>query len=109
MDKKNNNFEINQIINESHSDSINQVIYISNHNLISCSQDYTIKIWELNNNNIYQVKTCLKHNERVCSILLLENLNIFILLKQIEVKFAIIKIQNYYLVLKILNVVVGIF
>ena len=37
MDKKNNNFEINQIINESHSDSINQVIYISNHNLISCS------------------------------------------------------------------------
>ena len=76
--KKNNNFEINQIINESHSDSINQVIYTSNHNLISCSWDYTIKIWELNNNNIYQVKTCLKHNERVCSILLLEKLNIFI-------------------------------
>ena len=49
--KNNNIFKINKIIKNAHNDRINKVIYCSNNNLISCSNDRTIKIWKENDNN----------------------------------------------------------
>ena len=75
--KENNKFQLNKIINNAHDDWISKVIYYSNNKLISCSLDKTIKIWEENNNN-YQTITILIHYKEICSILLLEDKNIFI-------------------------------
>ena len=52
-------------------------IYSSNGNLISCSQDNSIKIWKEKNNKYERIKT-LKHSDYVESILLLEDKNILI-------------------------------
>ncbi len=49
----------------------------SNGNLISCSGDKTVKIWEENNNGYKNIIT-LYHSDRVFSILLLEDKNILI-------------------------------
>ena len=53
-----------------------KVIYCSNNNLISCSDDKTIKIWKENNN--YENIKILKHSDRIHSSLLLEDKNILI-------------------------------
>ena len=76
--KMNNKFALNQIINNAHDDWINKIIYFSNGNLISCSHDTKIKIWEKDNNNKYQCITILTHNNWVYSILLIEDKNILI-------------------------------
>ena len=75
--KTKNEFSLNQIINNAHNDWINKIIYYLNENLISCSHDNTIKIWEKIKNN-YQLITILNHSYWVFSILLLKNKNILI-------------------------------
>ena len=52
------------------------MIYCSNNNLISCSDDKTIKIWKENNN--YENIQILKHSDYIYSLLLLEDKNILI-------------------------------
>ena len=82
--KKNHNSEekqlycLNQIIKKAHDDWISKIIYCLNGNLISCSFDKTIKIWEENNNNEYNCIKILTHNNLIVSILLLEDKNILI-------------------------------
>ena len=71
-------FKLNQIINNAHNDWINKVIYCFNGNIISCSRDKKIKIWEENNSNNYQCIKILKHNDWIYSILLLEYKRILI-------------------------------
>ena len=75
--KNNNIYQMNKIINNAHNDSINKVIYNSKGNLISCSKDGLIKIWELINEEYKTIKI-LNHNDIVNSILLLEDKNILI-------------------------------
>ena len=57
---------------------ISKIIYCSNGNIISCSYDKTIKIWEEILNNEYQSITILTHLNAVCSIMLLEDKNYLI-------------------------------
>ena len=81
--KKNNKqneylFDLNQIIEKAHNDLISKVIYNLNGNLISCSKDKTIKIWEENNENNYKNIKILNHSDRVYSILFLKDNNILI-------------------------------
>ena len=71
-------FKLNQIINNAHNDWINKIIYCLDGNLISCSRDKKIKIWEENNNDKYECIKILKHNDWIYSILLLEDKNILI-------------------------------
>jgi len=71
-------YSLNKIINNAHEDWINKVIYNKNLNLISCSDDKSIKIWEEDNNNNYQCITVLRHDDEIYSILLLEDKNILI-------------------------------
>ena len=75
--KKNNKYSINKTINNAHNNSISKVIYNSKGNLISCSNDGLIKIWELNNKEYINIKT-LNHTNIVNSILLWEDKNILI-------------------------------
>ena len=56
---------------------IYKVMYTSKGNLISCSYDGLIKIWELNNEEYENIKT-FTHTDSVHSILLLEDKNILI-------------------------------
>ena len=76
--KTKNEFSLNQIINNAHNDWINKIIYYLNENLISCSHDKTIKIWEKDNNNKYQCISILTHSNWVYSILLIEDKNLLI-------------------------------
>ena len=79
--KKNTNeylFTLNKTINKAHDYLINQIKYCLNGNIISCSEDQTIKIWEENNYNEYQCITILMNNISILSILLLEDKNILI-------------------------------
>ena len=83
---KKNKFEINQIIKYPHKLKIRKVVYYSNKNLISCSFDKTIKIWEEKNNN-YQNIITLIDTDKVISILLLVDKNILISCRKNGVKF----------------------
>jgi len=60
------------MINNAHNDSIKKIIYNSEGNLISCSFDGLIKIWELKNGEYKNIKT-LNHTYYAKSILLLED------------------------------------
>ena len=66
-------YSLHKIINNAHDEWINKVIYCLNGNIISCSEDKTIKIWEENNNNEYQCIKIFTHNDFVNSILLLKD------------------------------------
>ena len=80
--KINEKFQKDKIIYNAHNNDIYKVIYNSkNNNLISCSADETVKIWEpnKNNNNNYQCSTILTHSGIITSILLLEDKNILVL------------------------------
>ena len=57
---------------------ISKIIYCLNGNIISCSYDKTIKIWEEIINNKYQSITILNHLESISSIMLLEDKNYLI-------------------------------
>ena len=73
--KNNNEFSMNKLIKGAHGKIIDQVIYNSKGNLISCSWDGFIKIWELKNGEYKNIVT-FNHTENVKSFLLFENRNI---------------------------------
>ena len=75
--KKENEFELYNHIKNAHKNYISKIIYSSNGNLISCSVDSTIKIWEKINNN-YQLLTTLIQSNCIMTILLLEDKNILV-------------------------------
>ena len=77
-EKSKEKYSLNKIINNAHDDWINQVIYNKNGNLISCSDDKSIKIWEEDNNNNYQSITILRHDDEIYSLLLLDDKNMLI-------------------------------
>ncbi len=73
-----NKFYLNKIINNAHYDSIYCVIYSLKENIISCSRDKTMKIWEENKNNNYQCITTIKLSFCIKSLLLFKEKNILI-------------------------------
>ena len=75
--KKENFFYKKEIIENAHSNWINKVIYLPNYNLISCSSDSTIKIWNKIINK-YQLITTIKQMNEISSLLYIENKNILI-------------------------------
>ena len=76
--KKDTIFIEKNTIENAHNEEIRKIIHFSNYNLLSCSRDKTIKLWEINNNNKYENTTTLVHSDRVNSILLLENKKIIV-------------------------------
>ena len=75
--KKENKFYLNKIINYAHSICIYKVLFYLNENLISCSADGILKIWE-ENDKTYECITIFKNIDAIYSILLIENKNILI-------------------------------
>ena len=73
-----NEFIINKIIDNAHTNSITKILYQSNGDIISCSRDNSVKIWEKKENNNYKNKYILYHQNKVYSILLLEDKNLLI-------------------------------
>ena len=76
--KKNDIFILKQDIKNAHDRGIRKVLYNSEGNIISCSYDKTIKIWELDNNGDYINKKIIKSEDEVRSLLLLEDKNILV-------------------------------
>ena len=96
-------FILNKIINKAHYYLINQIKYCLNGNIISCSEDETIKIWEENNNNEYQCVTILINGFDIHSILLLEDKNILISSGYNGTKFW--NLNNYEFIIYIKNAI----
>jgi len=96
-------FTLNKIINKAHYYLINQIKYCLNGNIISCSEDETIKIWEENNNNEYQCVTILINGFDIHSILLLEDKNILISSGYNGTKFW--NLNNYEFIIYIKNAI----
>ena len=71
--KKENKFIQNKILENAHDDIIRKVLYYSEEKIISCSFDFSVKIWEEKKYNYINLKI-LKHNDKVNSILLLNNI-----------------------------------
>ena len=94
-------FYLNHIINNAHSLWIIKVIYNLKGNLISCSGDGIIKIWEENNNNTFQIISLLKNDKSIYSILLIEKKNILISSGENGTKFY--NLNNYELICNIIN------
>ncbi len=86
-------FNLQLEINNSHNDWINKYIYCLNGDIISCSVDKTIKIWEEDKNNKYKCIKTLEDNNEVFSILLLEDKNILTSLVENGIKFW--NLNNY--------------
>ena len=75
--KKEKKFTLNQVIENAHLKDIYCALYFDNYNLISCSEDCTIKIWEFTNNN-YQNSLSITDNKDINGLLLLKDKNILI-------------------------------
>ena len=109
--KKENQFEINQIIENAHNQIIRKVIYYLDNKLLSCSYDTTIKIWEEKNNNYQNIFT-LNHSKEVFSILLLKDKNILVssgndmnfFLENKKKNELIINFKTLYVIVEILYV-----
>jgi len=71
-------FTLNIIIEQAHNDIISKVIFCLNGNIISCSLDKKIKIWEEKKKNNYECIKILSHLNFISSILLIEDKNILI-------------------------------
>ena len=71
-------FTLNNIIEEAHNDIISKVIFCLNGNIISCSLDKKIKIWEEKKKNNYECIKILSHLNYISSILIIEDKNILI-------------------------------
>ena len=74
---QNNIFRFNKIIKNAHYDTIYCIKYYLNTNIISCSRDKTIKLWEEKNEQ-YQCITIIKLSLCIKSLLILKTKNIFI-------------------------------
>ena len=69
---------LKQDIKNAHDRSVRKVIYNSFGNIISCSYDKTIKIWELDNKGNYINKKIIKNEDEVRSLILLEDKNLLV-------------------------------
>lgn len=68
-----NNFFLRKSI-KAHSDSVNNLLQLKNGNLISCSKDKTIKIWDISNlNDIKELYTLKGHHNSVNKIIELQD------------------------------------
>ncbi len=79
-------FELCFKINKAHDEPIIKIIYTTKFDLISCSWDNRIKIWEYQNNK-YECITNISSLNYIISILLLEDKNILISSGERFVKF----------------------
>ena len=70
-------FILSNIIYEAHNDSITKIIYCLNGQIISCSLDKKIKIWEEKNSE-YKCIKILNHLKCISSMLIIEEKNILI-------------------------------
>ncbi len=75
---KENYFELYSSIINAHENRIYKIIYHLNGNLISCSEDKTIKIWEEYKYKQFQSISIFKNLKEINSILLLEDKNILV-------------------------------
>ena len=80
--KDNNQFIKDKSIIKAHKLKINDIIYLLNNKIISCSDDNTMKIWELYNKG-YHLLTFIKlkfisDNKSILSLLLIEDKNIIV-------------------------------
>ena len=75
--KKDNKYILNKNISNAHEKWINKIIFFQNGNLISCSRDNTVKIWEENINN-YQLITTIQNLKYIMSILFLNHFNLLL-------------------------------
>ena len=76
--EKGNIFVLKQDIKNAHDRSVTKVAYNSFGNLISCSYDKTIKIWELDNKGDFINKKIIKSEDEVRALLLLEDKNLLV-------------------------------
>ena len=76
--EKGNIFMLKQDIKKAHDRSVTKVIYNSSGNIISCSYDKTIKIWELDNEGNFINKKIITNEDEVRSLLLLEDKNLLV-------------------------------
>ena len=68
-----NNFFLRKSI-KAHSDSVNNLLQLKNGNLVSCSKDKTIKIWDISNlNEIKELYTLKGHNNSVNKVIELQD------------------------------------
>ena len=68
--KKNNTYEINYIVGQS---DIKKIEYL-NDSFLTCSRDFTLKIWIEKNKGI-ELKTKIKYRKEIYSFLILEDIN----------------------------------
>ena len=81
MEKKKNTFIKDISLIKVHKKRINNIIYLLNNKIISCSEDKTIKIRELYNNKyqlICSITLNYNINDELLSLLLLEDKNILV-------------------------------
>ena len=76
--EKGNIFVLKQDIKNAHDRSVTKVIYNSFGNIISCSYDKTIKIWELGSKGDFINKKIIKSEDEVRALLLLEDKNLLV-------------------------------
>jgi len=67
----NTNYEIIQKLEE-HKDTVNKVIELENEELISCSDDRTIKFWRKENNK-YINYDAIEENAKISDMILINN------------------------------------
>ena len=91
IEKKNSKnsylYKINNVINDPDESSILKILFCLNGNIISCSDNKKIKIWEEVNNNKYICIKILTHSIMITSILILQDKNILISSSLKETKF----------------------
>jgi WD40 repeat protein len=58
-----------------HTDSINDLIFLNNGDLASCSSDYSIRIWDMSITNEVKSINSEAHNKSCLSLSLLNNNN----------------------------------
>ena len=63
--KNKKDYEIIQIIKNSHTKNIRNIIELKNENLITFSKDCSFKIWNLNNDNKYETLTVFNENNEL--------------------------------------------
>ena len=56
-----------------HSNIINSFLELSNNRFISCSHDYSIKVWKLSENDLTEIKKLTSHSSNVYKLVLLNN------------------------------------
>ena len=73
--EKGNVFVLKQDIKNANDKSVTKVIYNSFGNIISCSYDKKIKVWEQDSKGDYINKKIIKNEDEVRSLLLLEGIS----------------------------------